>query len=109
MFYLTSDREKEHGSSFTHKAALEVLRVYRATLEYAALENGESGHQAVQVEEDSRNELDQGPGPEFESVSEASVAPKTTKKATSSTLYLLRRGSESFNPGFCRRTELLIG
>lgn len=37
LYYLTHDRESEHGSVFTERAAKEVLRIYRATMDYAGL------------------------------------------------------------------------
>lgn len=41
LYYLTRDREREQGAAFTEKAAKEVLRIYRATMDYAGLSGGD--------------------------------------------------------------------
>jgi hypothetical protein len=52
LYYLTQDREKEHGTVFTEKAAHEVLRVYRSTLEFAGLmQDGEGGDSNAVIDE----------------------------------------------------------
>jgi hypothetical protein len=51
LYYLTSDREREHGSVFTDKAAGEVLRIYRVTLDYAGLTDADRLHAEEPEEE----------------------------------------------------------
>lgn len=42
LYYLTNERLHEHGLAFSDKGAKDVLRVYRATLAFAGIEEGDS-------------------------------------------------------------------
>lgn len=62
LYYLTADREREHGSTFTERAANEVLRVYQATLEFAGVSDSDSGEEAAAGCSDSAPEGGQDRG-----------------------------------------------
>ncbi|MBC7670155.1 MAG: hypothetical protein H7236_17280, partial [Gemmatimonadaceae bacterium] len=61
LYYLTVDRESEHGAAFTERAAQEVLRIYRATLSYAGL--SDSDKDTPQIEDGEQAEPEEVPPP----------------------------------------------
>jgi len=76
LYYLTHDREREHGSVFTDRAAQEVLRVYRGTITYAGLT--EPDNILEEEEEDEVGTIDEtlkAPSTESESTKSAPIPP----------------------------------
>ncbi len=63
LFYLTSDRERDHDSVFTDKAAAEVLRIYRGTLDYAGLSDSDktAGEGEIEVAPVADSSKEHGP------------------------------------------------